>query len=35
MKEEEGGHFPWLEDNASKEQLDGLFEEYETAEKSA
>ncbi len=35
MKEEEDGHFPWLEKHASKEQLDGLFKEYETAEKGA
>lgn len=35
MQEEEGGHFPWIEKHASMEQLDGLFEEYEIAEKRA
>lgn len=35
MQEEEGGHFPWLEENASKEQMDGLFEKYEAAEEGA
>jgi len=35
MQEEEGSHFPWLEQHASKEQLDGLFEDYELAEKHA
>ena len=33
MKEEEGGHFPWIEKHASKEELDELFEQYEAAEK--
>lgn len=35
MDEEEGMHFPWLEANASKEQLDGLFADYKAAEKAA
>ena len=35
MEEEEGMHFPWLEANASKEQLDALFEDYKAAEKAA
>lgn len=35
MQEEEGTHFPWIEKHASKETLDGLFEDYEAAEKRA
>lgn len=35
MEEEESMHFPWLEANASKEQLNGLFDDYKAAEKAA
>jgi hemerythrin-like domain-containing protein len=35
MQEEESTHFLWIEKHASKEQLDGLFEDYEAAEKRA
>ena len=35
MEEEEGTHFPWLEANASTEQLDALFADYKAAEKAA
>ena len=35
MKEEEDTHFPWIEQHASKETLDKLFEAYEAAEKRA
>lgn len=35
MQEEEGRHFPWIEEHASDEQLNGLFEDYESAEKRA
>jgi len=35
MEEEEKKHFPWLEANASTEQLDKLFEDYKAAEKAA
>jgi len=35
MKEEEDTHFPWIEQHASKEELDRLFEQYEAAEKRA
>ncbi len=34
MQEEEGTHFPWIEKHASKEKLDGLFEDYRVAEKA-
>jgi len=34
-EEEETTHFPWLEANASKAELDGLFRVYETAEEAA
>jgi hemerythrin-like domain-containing protein len=35
MQEEESTHFPWIEKHASKETLDGLFKDYEAAEKRA
>jgi hemerythrin superfamily protein len=35
IKEEEKTHFPMLEEMASKEKLDELFERYERAEKQA
>lgn len=35
MQEEETTHFPWIEKHASKETLDGLFKDYEAAEKRA
>lgn len=35
MQEEEGTHFPWIEKHASRQTLDGLFEDYEAAEKRA
>ncbi len=35
MEEEEREHFPWLEKNASTDELDTLFEQYKAAEQSA
>lgn len=35
MKEEENTHFPMIEDMASPEKLDGLFERYKEAEEQA
>lgn len=34
-EEEESEHFPWLEKHASKEKLDGLFDDYRKSEKAA